>query len=48
MEIKEALKTVIIRKSKISFIDPFSGKTLPFIIDSGRINSILIKDNIIF
>ena len=36
MEIKETLRTVAIRESKISFIDPFSGKTLPFVTDSGR------------
>jgi len=48
MEIKEALKTVTIRESKISFTDPFSGKTLPFVTDSGRINSILIGDDVIF
>jgi hypothetical protein len=33
MEIKETLKTVTIRESKISFIDPLSGKTLPFVIE---------------
>ena len=31
MELKETLKTVTIRESKVSFIDPLSGKTLPFV-----------------
>jgi hypothetical protein len=48
IEIKEALKTITIRESKISFIDPFSSKMLLFVIDNGQINSILIKDEVIF